>query len=192
MNRYYDTRAAARIMGTDTGSVREMCRNGNLKGAVKDQKSGQWLIPEAALEAWLGDKTAGQASGGDTYHITQVDNSVIAAGREARVSIQTGRSEQDIRRAFETVHQKVQALPAEKEPDKSLIADTVKDIETEVIKKDDADQSNLARWFRLLAVMAPDILEVTLDTILNPLKGISTVVRKIAERAQTENPPAES
>jgi hypothetical protein len=191
MEKYYDTRSAARLMGSDVDAVREMCRTGVLKGALKDPNTQQWLIPESALTAWLeaGPKSAEGQSGGDSYSFSRVEASVIAAGRGAQVTIGAG-SEAEIRRHFEPIYEQIQDRPVEKPGEREMILDTVKDIETEVVKKEEADESKLGRWFRLLAVMAPDILEVTLDTIMNPLKGISTVVKKIAERAKAENSPA--
>lgn len=193
METYYDTRSAARLMGSDIDAVRDMCRTGALAGAHKDPDTQEWLIPASALSPWLkpDPEDAAADPGGDTFRFSQVERSVIAAGRGAQVTIGAG-SETEIRRHFEPIYEKVKERPADKPEDREMIQDTVKDIETEVVKKDEADESKLGRWFRLLAVMAPDILEVTLDTILNPLNGISTVVKKIAERAQSENPPAES
>lgn len=191
MEKYYDTRSAARLMGSDVDAVRDLCRSGALKGALKDPNTQQWLIPETALTAWLeaGPQSAEDQPGGDSYSFSQIEGSVIAAGRGAQVTIGAG-SEAEIRRHFEPIYEQIQDRPAEKPEEREMILDTVKDIETEVVKKDQADESKLGRWFRLLAVMAPDILEVTLDTIMNPLKGISTVVKKIAERAKAENSPA--
>jgi hypothetical protein len=34
--------------------------------------------------------------------------------------------------------------------------------------------------------MAPDIFEVTAATLANPIAGITTVIRKVAEKAQAE------
>lgn len=184
--RFYDTQTAASIMRTSVDAVREMCRSGVLRGAVKDRGSGRWLIPATALSDWPAGEGETEG-GGDSYHFSDVDRSVIAAGRGAQVSIRSGSSEESIRRAFEPIYRQIHDLPEEKAPEREMIADTVKDIEAEVVKKEEADESKLARGFKLLAVMAPDILEVTIDTILNPLKGISTVVRKIAERAQAES-----
>lgn len=191
MEQFYDTHSAARLMGSDVDTVRTMCRNGSLKGAHKDPDTHQWLIPASALSAWLEPAPAEREAGGDSYRFSQIEGSNIAAGRAAQINIGAG-SAAEIRRQFEPIYEKIQDRPVEKPEDREILLETVQEIQEEVGKKDEADEGRLGRWFRLLAVMAPDILEVTLDTILNPLNGISTVVQKIAERAKAENKPAET
>jgi hypothetical protein len=34
--------------------------------------------------------------------------------------------------------------------------------------------------------MAPDIFEVAVDTLTNPVRGVATVIRKVAEKAREE------
>ncbi len=74
--------------------------------------------------------------------------------------------------------------PAVKE---DLKAD-VKDIQstvTEAAKKNEkVDEDFLARRFRSIARMAPDILDVVVATLGNPLAGLGVAVKKIAEKAK--------
>ena len=44
--------------------------------------------------------------------------------------------------------------------------------------------NKVERWLKFLADMAPDILEVTAATLANPIAGVATAIRKIAEKAQ--------
>jgi hypothetical protein len=49
-----------------------------------------------------------------------------------------------------------------------------------------ADRRNVQQWFGFLASTAPDIFEVAVATFVNPIKGISKVFMKIAEKAQED------
>ena len=60
----------------------------------------------------------------------------------------------------------------------------VEDIQQEVAKKEDADESFLTRRFRNIKRMAPDILDVVLTTLANPRAGFSAVVTKVANKAK--------
>jgi len=62
--------------------------------------------------------------------------------------------------------------------------DLVKKIETEAQKGDKADQSSVERWLRFLADMAPDIKDVVVNTLSNPILGFSTVIQKVIAKAK--------
>ena len=78
----------------------------------------------------------------------------------------------------------VQAKP--ESPEKTLAQTAVQGLETEAAKGEDADEGKVQTWFDHLGNMAPDIFEVAVDTFTNPIKGISTVFKKVAERAKAE------
>jgi hypothetical protein len=48
------------------------------------------------------------------------------------------------------------------------------------------DEGFLARRFRNIARMAPDVLDVVVATLGNPLAGLGVAVKKIAEKAKEE------
>ena len=66
----------------------------------------------------------------------------------------------------------------------------VKDIEASVTaaaqKNEKVEEAFLARRFRNIARMAPDILDVVVAMLANPLAGLGIAVRKIAEKAKEE------
>jgi hypothetical protein len=64
----------------------------------------------------------------------------------------------------------------------------VEEIEAEAVKGEDADESLIGRHLRNIARMAPDILDVTLKTIANPVLGLATIAQKIASKASAEGP----
>jgi hypothetical protein len=70
--------------------------------------------------------------------------------------------------------------------EKDEISDRVKRIEKEVATGDKAEPAKVERWLRNLAAMAPDILDVTVAAITNPIAGISMTVQKIARKVKEE------
>ena len=60
----------------------------------------------------------------------------------------------------------------------------VEELRQELSKKNKASESLLMRRLRNIGRMAPDILDVTLATILNPVLGYGVVAKKIAAKAK--------
>lgn len=90
-----------------------------------------------------------------------------------------------ITEAFLLLKEKANSLPDESvRHDVQAIIDK---LEIEVRKSDKANEQNLGRLLRNLIRMSPDIGEVALSTMANPIQAISVVSRKIAERIKAEN-----
>ena len=56
-------------------------------------------------------------------------------------------------------------------------------VKAEVSGENEVNPTKLERWLRFLGEMAPDILDVVIKTLTNPLLGISETAHKIAARA---------
>jgi len=89
----------------------------------------------------------------------------------------------DLRKAYlqviyEAIEKQVNANPLEKEDMKGL----VEEIQEEDQKGDQADETFIARRLRNIQRMSPEILEVALATIANPLAGFGVAAKKVAER----------
>jgi len=94
----------------------------------------------------------------------------------------------DIKEMFSPIYQSIdqnEALPTEDREDLKVM---VAEIEGEAAKGSEADQSLVARHLRTIARMAPDILDVTLKTIANPVLGLAAIAQKIASKASEEQP----
>jgi hypothetical protein len=61
-----------------------------------------------------------------------------------------------------------------------------------VAKGDQAEPSRLEKLINTLSVMAPDIFEVAVATLANPLAGIGLAVKKIGDKAKLEAEPRAS
>lgn len=92
----------------------------------------------------------------------------------------------EIKELFLPVYQLIErqdALPSE---DKEDLKASVEEIQGEVAKGSDADGTFIERRLRNIGRMAPDILDVILKTISNPVLGLATLAQKIAGKAGGE------
>jgi hypothetical protein len=108
----------------------------------------------------------------------------IGPGAQAIVNQVQGVTADEIATAFEALHQKVNAMP--NGPDKAIAASAVKTLESEAHKGEQASESQVRKWMNFLAETAPDAWDVAIDTFTNPIKGIGTVFKKIADKAKSE------
>ena len=96
------------------------------------------------------------------------------------------RSGDEIALLFEAIYKQIKDRPEDPDVDKEEVADTVQKIEQEAAKGEQANVKKVERWLGFLANMAPDILKVTAATLANPVAGVATAIRLIAEKAQAE------
>ena len=117
-------------------------------------------------------------------------NMVIGNNNQVSNTIGNTLSATDIKQLFDSVNSKIDALPqldkAVKEDAKEEIKDIQENITEAVTNKGNLDESFLTRRFRSIARMAPDILDVIVATITNPLGGVGVAVKKIADKARVE------
>jgi hypothetical protein len=92
--------------------------------------------------------------------------------------------ESEIVKAFSKLIQMIDALP--ESPDKKVAQSAVQALETEAKKGADAQETAVRKWLNFLAETSPDVWQVSIDTFINPIKGLSTAFQKIAERAKAE------
>ena len=114
----------------------------------------------------------------------------IAGGNITTHQTTTGLSTAELKQLFDGLYKDIDnhaQLPA---TDKEDIKAEVKEIQTTVTeaaqKNEQVDQSFLVRRFRNIARMAPDLLDVIVATLGNPLAGLGVAAKKIAEKAKAE------
>jgi hypothetical protein len=114
----------------------------------------------------------------------------IAGGNITKTTTGTGLTAADIKRIFDQLYTSIDASPKAPPASKEDVKAEVKDIQatvTEAVQKSQpVDESFLARRFRNIARMAPDILDVVVASLGNPLAGLGVAVKKIAEKAKTD------
>ena len=108
---------------------------------------------------------------------------VIGAGRDVHIAPEKLDSD-EIARAFAAIYEQIEARPPDPKVDRAEIKETVEKIKAEVRKEDEANPDKVERWFRFLAEMAPDVLELVAATLASPIAGVGTVIRNVAERAK--------
>lgn len=119
----------------------------------------------------------------------------IAGGNITTYSTQTttGLSAGEIRQLFDQLYSRIEARPETPVAAKEDLKADVKEIETAITdaaqKNEKVDESFLSRRFRNIARMAPDVLDVVVATLGNPLAGLGVAVKKIAEKAKEETKP---
>lgn len=148
------------------------------KHGTRQAQRAKRVVPEEAQ----GDKV-----GGDKISVGNISRSQgVAIGRGARAAVQSGMGAKELHELFSAIYQKIEARPPDPLVEKEEITEQVKRIEDEVATAEKAEPAKIERWLRNLAAMAPDILEVTVAALTSPLAGISTAVRKIAQKAKEE------
>lgn len=130
-----------------------------------------------------GDEVRGDKTGGDKFTAHDISNAAVGTGAQFT---QTGLTGQDIGKLFDAIYQKIDARPEDPNVGKEEITENVKNIQQETGKGEAANEKKIARWLSNLIEMAPDIFEVTVACILNPVMGAALAVRKVAEKIQRD------
>ena len=124
-------------------------------------------------------------------NISDVSGSVNIAGGDITTN-QTinGLSAAEIKQLFDQLYTAIETRAGTSSAAQEDLKAEVKEIQstvTEAAKKNEkVDEGFLSRHFRNIARMAPDILDVVVSTLGNPLAGLGVAVKKIAEKAKKE------
>jgi hypothetical protein len=114
------------------------------------------------------------------------NNSAIAGGRGAKAVISQAETTAQLRKWRKNMEKWIDAqqdlLPA----DKTELKDNVAKVAEEVSKGKQADSGRLERLLNVILSIAPDIFDVAITTLANPLAGLGLVAKKIGERARVE------
>ncbi len=114
----------------------------------------------------------------------------IAGGDLAKNQSTSGLSAAEIKQLFDQLYAAIEARPATAPANKDDLKAEVQEIQTTVTQaaqnNEKVDESFLARHFRNIARMAPDILDVAVATLANPLAGLGVAAKKIADKAKAE------
>lgn len=129
----------------------------------------------------------GDVVGGDKISVGDIkDSKGVAIGRDAQASVTEGVDSAALAEALSAIEARLKALENIDAQDVSDATETTEELFEEIQKGDEADEGFLARRFRNLARMGPDIVDVVTQTLLNPALGLSRVVQLVAEKAREE------
>jgi hypothetical protein len=119
------------------------------------------------------------------------DGSIVIGGNVQGSSIVMGDhntvSSQSVNIAplFQTIYQYVDAHPKLQAGKKQDAKEELKEIQT-ALEEPKPDENFIARRFRNLKRMAPEIVEVAFETLKNPIGGVAEVVKRIAKKMADE------
>lgn len=124
-------------------------------------------------------------------NISEVSGKVnIAGGDVTTHETTTGLSKAEIDLLFDKLYSVIETKTASSPSKKDDLKAEVEEIQTAVkdaVKKNEhVDEGFLARRFRNIARMAPDVLDVIVATLANPLAGLGVAINKIADKAKEE------
>lgn len=124
-------------------------------------------------------------------NISDVSGTVnVVGGNITTHHTTSGLSAAEIEQLFSQLYTAVDERPATPETNKEDIKSEVKEIQSTVTqaaqKNEQIDEKSLSRRFRNIARMAPDILDVVVATLGNPLAGLGVAVKNIADKAKAE------
>jgi hypothetical protein len=108
----------------------------------------------------------------------------IGHGATATGNQTVGMSGPEITALFQSLSQRVAELP--EGPSKAIAQQAVTGLEQEVQKGDAAEEKNLRTWFNFLAQAAPDVWEVAVAALSNPVAAFATIVKLVAKKAKEE------
>ena len=116
-------------------------------------------------------------------NVTGNQNAVATHGGKASVHI-TPAAQQEWDAWRTQMEQEIRALRSLPAEDQDMLVQNVGQIAKEAEKGSQADPTRIERLLNSIAAMAPDILEVAVMTLANPLAGIGLVAHKIGEKAK--------
>jgi len=114
-----------------------------------------------------------------------VSGKVNVAGRDMHIT-EGGMDAAALEKLFDAMFQKMATLPNVSPQVVADVKPMVEEIKTEALKGDKADEGVIASKLRVIAAMAPDILDVVTATLANPVAGIGVAIQKIAKKAREE------
>ena len=125
---------------------------------------------------------AGNVSiGGDVVGRDKITTTTAGAGPQAELAQQ-----------FQQIQAQIETLPGKDAVDKEELKDTVKKIEAEAKKGDQAKVERVERWLMNVGAMSDDIFQVTVATLTNPVLGLAKAVQLIAQKAKDEKAKLEA
>lgn len=122
---------------------------------------------------------------GTNIQVGNISNSTgIAIGEGAKAYVDQHHGYGNIDDVFAMIEKELSKIRDEGK--RSDANKAVVELKKEAQKGEQADENRVKGWFSFLANIAPDVWEVAVDTFINPIKGVSTLFKKVAEKAKAE------
>ncbi|MBI3168628.1 MAG: hypothetical protein HYZ22_09130 [Chloroflexi bacterium] len=115
------------------------------------------------------------------------DNSVVIGGSVQGSNIVIGNkntvsnSSVNIAPLFDEIYKKLDVKKDLKPQEKEDVYADLKEVQKE-LEKPEPNETFLARRFRNIKRMAPDIADIALETLKNPISGVVEVIKKVTKK----------
>ncbi len=130
------------------------------------------------------EKKTGVSAGDNSIVIGgNVTGSNIVMGNNNKVSNSTTTVKISV--MFDEIQKKLSSDQTILLADKKEVQADLKEMQVE-LEKDEPDESFLARRYRNLKKMAPDIAAVAMETLKNPLGGVAEIITRVAKKVSEE------
>lgn len=110
-----------------------------------------------------------------------VTGSNVIQGNNNRVSIQNV----NIAPLFESIYHFVETHPKLQEGKKQDAIAELQEIQT-ALEESNPDENFITRRFRNIKRMAPDIVEVAMETLKNPMGGVAEIIKKVSQKIKED------
>ena len=127
-------------------------------------------------------RTKNQSGGVNISGSAQVSGDIV--GRNKSVTTKT--IQENFSQWQAVMEKKIDDHPNLSPNEKQGLKNQISEIQKEAAKGESADLEWLEKLINTLGVMAADILDVAITTLVNPLLGIGLVIRKIGNKAKLE------
>ena len=114
------------------------------------------------------------------------NSSATAAGRRTKAVISQPKMTSQLRKWRKDMEEWIDSRQDLLPSTKTDLKDNVAKVADEVSKGKQADSGRLERFLNVILSIAPDIFDVAIATLANPLAGLGLVAKKIGERARVE------
>ena len=114
------------------------------------------------------------------------NNRSLTAGRRSKSVISKVDAVPELKKWRKGMEKRIDANSDLSPADKIDLKENVAQVADEVSKGKQADSGRLERLLNTIGSLAPDIFDVAIATLANPLAGLGLVAKKIGERAKLE------
>ena len=122
---------------------------------------------------YAGDKVGGDKAGRDI-----IGGDLVYGNKTEETNI-------TLEEAFSKIQKSLDQIP--ESPEKEIAKTAVQQLEVEGKKGDKADEKKIEKWFNTLIDCLPDIGEIAVNTLINPISGLSTAISKVASMIKKRN-----
>lgn len=160
----------------------------DVQGDKIDTGGGAYFADE--INTGGGDFVLGDKIGGDLVQGDQIGGDKITViGDRARVEVSHGLDAASLADLFMEVNRRIERLPEQPEIEQEELKDTARRVEKEIAKGDEANPDRLKRWLEVLEKYAPEVVEIVVNTLLNPGAGAASAIKSVL-RQFAGKPPA--